>query len=77
MRNISSTKVSVKYQDNYYKKREDQSKDENGNYIIEPLPLAEVSGERNRLIVQDEAERAAAQEVINNTPQAVIDSVNS
>ena len=52
-------------------------KDENGNYIIEPLPLAEVSGERNRLIVQDEAERAAAQEVINNTPQAVIDSVNS
>ena len=52
-------------------------KDENGNYIIEPLPLAEVSGERNRLIVQDEAERAAAQKVINNTPQAVIDSVNS
>ena len=52
-------------------------KDENGNFIIEPLPLAEVSGERNRLIVQDEAERAAAQEVINNTPQAVIDSVNS
>ena len=52
-------------------------KDENGNYIIEPLPLAEVSGERNRLIVQDEAERAAAQEVINNTPQAVIESVSS
>ena len=52
-------------------------KDENGNYIIEPLPLAEVSGERNPLIVQDEEERAAAQEVINNTPQAVIESVSS
>ena len=52
-------------------------KDENGNYIIEPLPLAEVSGERNLLIVQDEAERAAAQEVINKTPQAVIDSINT
>ena len=45
-------------------------------YIIEPLPI-EVDGERNPLIVQDEAERAAAQEVINNTPQAVIDSVSS
>ena len=51
--------------------------DENGDYITEPLPLAEVSGERNPLIVQDEAERAAAQEVINNTPQAVIESVSS
>ena len=52
-------------------------RDENGNYIIEPLPVAIRSGERNPLIVQDEAERAAAQEVINNTPQAVIDSVSS
>ena len=45
-------------------------------YIIEPLPI-EVDGERNPLVVQDEAEREAAQEVINKTPQAVIDSVSS
>ena len=47
-----------------------------GMCIIEPLPLW-VDGERNPLVVQDETERAAAQEVINNTPQAVIDSVSS
>ena len=49
-------------------------------YIIEPLPIAvEKDGEtiRNPLVVQDEAERAAAQEVINKTPQAVIDSINT
>ena len=34
-KNISSSKVSFIYQDNYYKKREDQSKDENGNYNFE------------------------------------------
>ena len=45
-------------------------------YIIEPLPI-EVDGERNPLVVQDEAEREAAQKIINNTPQAVIDSVSS
>ena len=45
-------------------------------YIIKPLPI-EVDGERNPLVVQDEAERKAAQEVINKTPQAVIDSVSS
>ena len=45
-------------------------------YIIEPLPI-EVDGERNPLVVQDEAEREAAQEVINKTPQAVIESVSS
>ena len=45
-------------------------------YIIEPLPI-EVDGERNLLVVQDEAERQAAQAVINNTPQAVIDSINT
>ena len=48
----------------------------NGNYIVEPLPLW-VNGERNQLIVQDELEREAAQKVINNTPQAVIDSINT
>ena len=46
------------------------------DYIIKPLPLI-VNGERNPLVVQDEIERAAAQEVINKTPQAVIDSINT
>tara|TARA_Y100000361_G_C11066742_1_gene293419 strand:- start:23 stop:661 length:639 start_codon:yes stop_codon:yes gene_type:complete len=46
------------------------------DYIIEPLPLT-VNGERNPLVVQDEAEREAAQEIINNTPQVVIDSINT
>ena len=49
-------------------------------YVIEPLPIAvEKDGEtiRNPLVVQDEQERMAAQEVIDNTPQAVIDSVSS
>ena len=32
---------------------------------------------RNPLIVKDEEERAAAQLVIDNTPQIVIDSINS
>ena len=45
-------------------------------YIIEPLPII-VGRERNPLVVQDEAEREAAQIVINNTPQAVIDSINT
>ena len=51
-------------------------KDEIGNYIIEPLPIW-VDGERNPLVVQDERERSEAQEVINKTPQAVIDSINT
>ena len=51
-------------------------KDENGNYKIEPLPLI-VGNERNPLIVQDEQERNAAQETIIDTPQAVIDSINT
>ena len=46
------------------------------DYVIEPLPLI-VDGERNPLVVQDEAERAAAQTIVNNTPQAVIDSINT
>ena len=49
-------------------------------YIIEPLPIAvDKDGKtiRNPLVVQDEAEREAAQEVINQTPQAVIDSINT
>ena len=56
-------------------------KNENGEYIIEPLPLV-VTGfnqinVRNPLIVRDEEERKAAQEVINKTPQAVVDSINT
>jgi len=46
------------------------------DYVIQPLSLW-VDGERNPLVVQDETERAAAQEVINKTPQAVIDSINT
>ena len=45
-------------------------------YVIQPLPLW-VDGVRNQLVVADETERAAAQTVINNTPQAVIDSINN
>ena len=45
-------------------------------YIIEPLPI-EVDGERNPSVVQDETQRSAAQKIINNTPQTVIDSVSS
>ena len=52
-------------------------KDENGHYVIEPLPLYVAGVGRNPLIVQDEAERRAAQRVIDNSPQAVIDSVSS
>ena len=48
---------------------------ENG-FVINPLPLW-VDGERNPVVVQDETERDAAQTVINNTPQAVIDSINT
>ena len=50
-------------------------------YIIEPLNLSFIDTEgnivRNPKVVQDEAERAAAQEVISKTPQAVIDSINT
>ena len=42
--NISSSKVSFIYQDNYYKKREDQSKDENGNYNFD-LPTSFLNDE--------------------------------
>ena len=46
-------------------------------YVIEPLPLYVKGVGRNPLIVQDEAEREAAQEIINKTPQSVIDSINN
>ena len=45
-------------------------------YVIQPLPIW-VDGGRNPLVVQDEEEREAAQRVVNNTPQAVIDSINT
>ena len=47
------------------------------DYIIKPLPLFVEGIGRNPLVVQDEKEREEAQEVINNTPQAVIDSINT
>ena len=51
-------------------------KDKDGNYIIEPLPII-LDDERNPVVVQDEQERIAAQRVVNKTPQAVIDSINT
>ncbi len=50
--------------------------DEEGKHIVMPIAI-EINGERNPLVVADEMERVAAQEVINNTPQAVIESVSS
>ena len=54
---------------------------EDGSYVIQPLPIVVTNknggDERNPLVVKDEAEREAAQEVINKTPQAVIDSINT
>ena len=47
------------------------------DYVIQPLPLYVNGVGRNPLIVQDETEREAAQTVINNTPQAVIHSINT
>ena len=51
-------------------------KDDEGKHIIMPIAI-EINGERNPLVVADELERTEAQEVINNTPQAVIESVSS
>ena len=52
-------------------------KDENGEYIIEPLPLYVQPIGRNPVVVQDEIEREAAQEIINKTPQSVINSISN
>tara|TARA_B100000925_G_C21772461_1_gene372660 strand:+ start:85 stop:657 length:573 start_codon:yes stop_codon:yes gene_type:complete len=52
-------------------------KDENGNYTVYPLPVYVHGIGRNPLIVQDEKEREASQRVVNETPQAVIDSINT
>ena len=47
------------------------------DYIIKPLPLYVEGVGRNPLVVQDETERKAAQEIINKTPQSVIDLINN
>ena len=52
-------------------------KDENGGYIIEPLPLYVQGVGRNILIIKDEKEREEALKIVNETPQAVIDSINN
>ena len=55
-------------------------KNEDGTYKIESLPISvEIQGDRmrNPLIVRDEEEREAAQKTITQTPQAVIDSINT
>ena len=46
-------------------------------YLVKPLPLYVDGVGRNPLVVQDETEREAAQEIINKTPQSVIDSINN
>ena len=46
-------------------------------YAIEPLPLWVDGVGRNPLVVQDEKERKEAQKIIEKTPQAVIDSINT
>ena len=55
--------------------------DENRYMTIPPLPISIIDsrGEtiRNPLVVQDEAEREDAQKIIDMTPQAVIDSINT
>ena len=55
-------------------------KNEDGTYKIEPLPISvtiDADRMRNPLIVRDEEEREAAQKTITQTPQAVIDSINT
>ena len=47
------------------------------NYDVAPLPIYINGIGRNPVVVRDEEERRAAQNIINTTPQAVIDSVNS
>ena len=46
-------------------------------YLVKPIPLYVEGVGRNPLIVQDETEREAAQEIISKTPQSVIDSINN
>ena len=46
-------------------------------YLVKPIPLYVEGVGRNPLVVQDETEREAAQEIINKTPQSVIDSINT
>ena len=51
--------------------------DDGITFKVAPLPLYLKDVGRNPAVVQDEAQRRAAQRVIENTPQAVIDSVSS
>ena len=47
------------------------------NYDVAPLPIYIDGIGRNPVVVRDEEERRAAQNVINTTPQTVIESVSS
>ena len=58
-------------------KSESYVNDDQYGYIVDPLPLYVEGVGRNPLVVKDEAERKAAQEIINKTPQSVIDSINN
>ena len=51
--------------------------DDGITFKVAPLPLYLKDVGRNPMVVQDETEREAAQQVINNTPQAVRESVSS
>ena len=51
--------------------------DDGITFKVAPLPLYLKDVGRNPMVVQDEAQREAAQIVISKTPQAVIDSVSS
>ena len=54
---------------------------EDGYCIIQPLPISVLDDDgntiRNPLVVADETEREAAREIVVNTPQAVVDSINT
>jgi len=47
------------------------------DYVIHPLPIYIDGVGRNPLVVKDEEERKEAQKIIEKTPQAVIDSINT
>jgi len=69
LENLGSNSVSVIFQDNYYKKREDQTKDQNGNYNFD-LPssfhLDEFINDLNRVKNGEKVER---EEYTFNNPE--------
>ena len=69
-------KIHRYFPDFYMKVR--QADGSTKKFIVEVKPKAQTKEPvRNPKIVNDEEQRKAAQEVINKTPQAVIDSINT